>query len=169
MSELTFTWGHVNINVSNLDRSVAFYEKLGFVPYLPGIPYLGLEEGAPQRPIPPDAAKALGFSKGASGRACILQLGEDGGFPKIDLTELGDAGGGSPPLANADRGLVRLCLLSRDVGEAYERLSADGVEFLSPPQAGEGGMATLATCKDPDGTLIELLEIHRDKWRARSR
>ena len=25
-----FTWGHVNINVSNLERSIEFYETLGF-------------------------------------------------------------------------------------------------------------------------------------------
>ncbi len=28
-------------------------------------------------------------------------------------------------------------------------------------------MVTIATCKDPDGTLIELLEIHPAKWPAR--
>ena len=37
-----FGWGHINVNVSNLERSIAFYEKLGFQQFIPAIPYLGL-------------------------------------------------------------------------------------------------------------------------------
>ncbi|NNL85870.1 MAG: VOC family protein, partial [Myxococcales bacterium] len=55
-------------------------------------------------------------------------------------------------------------LLTRELDAVYERLRADGVEFPRPPQAGKDGMANLAICKDPDGTLIELLEIHPDRW-----
>lgn len=87
----------------------------------------------------------------------------DRGFPKIDLTEL-PALEQKSPLENADLGLVRFCLLSRNLADAYQRLKSEGVEFLSPPKPGQAGMVTLATCVDPDGTLIELLEIHPDKW-----
>ena len=41
-----FTWGHININVSNLERSIEFYEKLGFEVFMPEIPYLGLNREA---------------------------------------------------------------------------------------------------------------------------
>lgn len=34
-------WGHINVNVSNLERSIAFYELLGFELYREGISYLG--------------------------------------------------------------------------------------------------------------------------------
>lgn len=170
MDTPAFRWGHVNINVADLERSIEFYRKLGFVEFLPGIPYLALEREG-QGVLPEGARTALGLAPGARGRACILQLGEDGGFPKIDLTELdpGPAEGGAPasraqPLDNGDLGLVRLCLLSRDLESAYDTLRERGVEFLSPPQSGEGGMVTVAICRDPDGTLIELLEIHRDRW-----
>ncbi|MFT4721801.1 MAG: hypothetical protein ACI9SB_002980, partial [Candidatus Azotimanducaceae bacterium] len=44
------------------------------------------------------------------------------------------------------------------------RLTALGVAFLSPPQPCEDGLADLATCVDPDGTLIELLQVYLDKW-----
>ena len=33
-----FSWGHININVQNLDQSIAFYRKLGFEVFIPGVP-----------------------------------------------------------------------------------------------------------------------------------
>jgi predicted lactoylglutathione lyase len=47
-----FTWGHININVSNLERSIEFYEKLGFEVFIPSIPYLGLKSEAVTQVIP---------------------------------------------------------------------------------------------------------------------
>jgi len=35
-------WGHININVTNLEDSINFYRKLGFESFIPAIPYLGL-------------------------------------------------------------------------------------------------------------------------------
>lgn len=37
-------WGHINVNVSNLNASIEFYEKLGFEAFIPAIPYLGLRK-----------------------------------------------------------------------------------------------------------------------------
>lgn len=163
---LGFRWGHVNINVTDLERSIAFYEKLGFELYLPDIPYLGLSRDSGPRALTVTSAIALGLERGASGRGCIMQL-TGGGYPKIDLIELEfhtDADRRSAPLNNADLGLVRLCLIAPDVAMACAALTAQGVEFLSTPQHGQNEMVTMATCKDPDGTLIELLEIHRERW-----
>jgi len=156
-----FGWGHVNINVRDLDRSVAFYKRLGFESFLPGIPYLDLDNDAASRPLPDDAARALGVRPGSRGRACIMQL--DGGFPKLDLTEL-DTEQPGPPLKNSDLGLVRICLVSRDLEGDVARLREQGVEFVSEPGRGHAGMADIAVCVDPDGTLIELLQVHLDRW-----
>ena len=46
----------------------------------------------------------------------------------------------------------------------YERLVEGNVAFISPPQTTRDGMAEVATCIDPDGTLIELIQVHLDKW-----
>ncbi len=156
-----FVWGHININVRRLERSIEFYEQLGFEIFIPGIPYLGLTSDADAAAIPADGALALGLPPEARGRACIMQLGS--GFPKIDLTELA-VSGQKRPLANGDLGLVRLCLASRDLESDYERLRDLGVEFLSAPQRAKDGLADIVTCVDPDGTLIELLQIHLEKW-----
>ena len=154
-------WGHININVTNLERSIAFYDKLGFEVFIPGIPYLSLRADAPATVEPEGTALALGLPAGSLGRACIMQLGD--GFPKIDLTELANKSQ-AKPLTNADLGLVRLCLVSRNLVEDYARLREQGVEFLSAPQAGKDGLADVAVCVDPDGTLIELLQVYLDKW-----
>ena len=79
-----FGWGHINVNVRDLDVSVDFYRKLGFEVFIPGIPYLGLSAEQPLEVVA-DAAEALGIPPGTAGRACIMQL--DNGFPKLDLTE----------------------------------------------------------------------------------
>ena len=155
-------WGHINLNVDDLERSIEFYQWLGFDVFIPGIPYLGLERDSAAE-LDEASANALGVKAGVTGRACIMQL--DDGFPKLDLTELT---GTTPrePLTTNDRGLVRLCLASADLQADHARLSALGVEFLSPPRACRDGLADIAVCADPDGTLIELIQIYPEKWAA---
>ncbi|MEP6390901.1 MAG: VOC family protein [Halioglobus sp.] len=154
------SWGHININVSDLDTSIAFYEKLGFTLLIPGIPYLGIEKDA-NLEIPAQQAAALDIATGTSARACIMQL--DDGFPKIDLTEFSK---GAPQGAgvNDDLGIVRFCLATQNLVEDHASLTEAGVEFLSEPTKGVGGLADVAICRDPDGTLIELVEVHLEKW-----
>ncbi|NKB60539.1 MAG: VOC family protein [Alphaproteobacteria bacterium] len=158
---IQFAWGHININVSNLERSIAFYEKLGFEVYRHGIPYLDLTRDADTTAVPDTSARALGLPAETQGRACIMQLGR--GYPKLDLTEFENR---TPktPLSNGDLGIVRLCLVSQNLEEDYVQLRAEGVTFLSAPQPCKGDMADIAICRDPDGTLIELIQAHRDKW-----
>ncbi len=163
------SWGHININVSNLDQSIDFYRKLGFEVFLPSIPYLGLTMASGVDALGEGERRALALPKGTTGRACIMQL--DDGFPKLDLTELTELAELSgepprPPLANRDLGLVRLCLASADLQRDYAALVARGVEFLAPPESCNDGLADVAVCRDPDGTLIELIQVHLQKWSA---
>jgi len=155
------SWGHINLNVRDLEASVAFYEGLGFEILVPSIPYMGiLREGEP-RPVPAEGMRALKLPDGISGRGCILRLGS--GFPMLDITEWAGRAGRAP-LANEDRGLVRICLASQNLSEDYERLTARGVPFLSAPQVCQGGMAEIAICLDPDGSMIELIQVRIEKW-----
>jgi len=154
-------WGHININVTNLEDSINFYRKLGFESFIPAIPYLGLTAEPSSNTLDAGSSTALGLPNNSTGRACIMQL--DKGFPKIDLTELTGLSQ-AKPLANIDLGLVRICLVSADLARDYEQLTHQGIEFLSPPQTAKDGLAEIATCLDPDGTLIELLQVHLEKW-----
>ncbi len=158
-----FGWGHVNINVRDLDRSIEFYRKLGFEIFIPAIPYLALDNGSEAKPLPDDAATALGVAPGTRGRACIMQL--DDGFPKLDLTEFVDVEQ-AEPLRNSDVGVVRICLITENLRGDVARLEAEGVEFLSEPKEGHAELGDVAVCKDPDGTLIELLQVYLERWQA---
>ena len=159
---LKFAWGHININVSNLERSITFYQKLGFQLFIPAIPYLGLTVQTEPATLQQSSARALGVAKNTRGRACIMQL--DDGFPKLDLTEF-DAKQQQQPLTNTDLGLVRICLVSQNLKQDYDRLTALGVEFISSPVRDDGCLADVAVCRDPDGTLIELLQVYLENWK----
>ena len=45
-----------------------------------------------------------------------------------------------------------------NLDETYNRLVEAGVYFNSPPQLSPDGFAKVTFCKDPDGSLIELVE-----------
>ncbi len=153
-------WGHINVNVSDLDRSIAFYEKLGFSLLIPGVPYLGITKDASAE-MPAHLSEALALATGTTARACIMQLND--GFPKLDLTEYSKEAPQGPG-ANDDLGIVRICLATQNLADDHAALTQAGVEFLSGPTEGVGGLADIAICRDPDGTLIELIEIHLEKW-----
>ncbi|MFZ8957766.1 MAG: VOC family protein, partial [Pseudohongiellaceae bacterium] len=67
-------WGHININVSDLDASIKFYEKLGFGVYISSIPYIGLTAETKSNSIDEGSRTALGLPHETLGRACIMQL-----------------------------------------------------------------------------------------------
>ena len=157
-----FQWGHINVNVSDLERSIAFYELLGFKLFMPAIPYFGLERGE-ARSLEDGHADVLGVPRGTTGRACIVQL--DDGFPKLDLTAL-DCAAPAQPLGTQDLGVVRICLACADLAAEVARLEAAGVGFLTPSATGTAGLVEVALCRDPDGTLIELLQIYPQRWAA---
>ena len=157
-----FQWGHINVNVSDLERSIAFYELLGFKLFMPAIPYFGLERGE-ARSLEDAHADVLGVARGTTGRACIVQL--DDGFPKLDLTAL-DCAAPAQPLGTQDLGVVRICLACADLAAEVARLEAAGVGFLTPSATGTAGLVEVALCRDPDGTLIELLQIYPQRWAA---
>ncbi|MFT7601634.1 MAG: catechol 2,3-dioxygenase-like lactoylglutathione lyase family enzyme [Acidimicrobiales bacterium] len=139
---------HVNVNCSDLDVSKAFYESLGFQSVL-------------DLPTGGDANLAAGLDlPNCNGRATIMMLDpEQPRQTRLDLLEWVEPRDPQPPYEHLGRlGIARIALRSTDLTGDYERLSADGVEFLSPPTT--MGAHTLFVCmKDPDGSIIELIEF----------
>jgi glyoxylase I family protein len=59
-------------------------------------------------------------------------------------------------------GITHICFQVTDIMAEYARLKAAGVEFHCPPQRiNENIMATYA--RDPDGNVIELLEMFEER------
>ncbi len=152
---MTPAWGHLNVNVTNLERSIAFYGRLGFSMMLEGIPHLGLSlhhESA----LPDTLCEAYGLPGATRARGCILQLGD--GFPKLDLTEYSTTVD-SAPLGAGALGCERFCLAVEDLAAEIERLARSGVPVLTGATTGEQDLAQVAVCLDPDGTRIELIQL----------
>jgi len=58
-----------------------------------------------------------------------------------------------------DIGISHVALTVDDVNRLYENLNNSGVEFISSPRLSDDGGATVAFCRAPEGTFIELVEL----------
>jgi glyoxylase I family protein len=141
---------HVNVNCSDLERSLSFYrDRVGLVPQ------------SHTNPLPQQGA---GF--GLPGRVVwdAHLLHDDRSFASaaVDLLEWKTP----PPIGEPARqahqlGFGRLCLSHADLDALYAKLVAAGVTCRSEPVR----VPVLADqdvrffcCEDPDGTLVEFIE-----------
>lgn len=58
-----------------------------------------------------------------------------------------------------DIGISHIAFSVDDLEQEYNRLTAAGVTFSAPPQLSPDGYAKVTFCKDPDGNLLELVEV----------
>ena len=68
-----------------------------------------------------------------------------------------------PELPDMGRPITRIgcshfAMTVENLDETYTKVVDAGVEFNSPPQFSPDGFAKVTFCKDPDGSLIELVE-----------
>lgn len=144
---------HVNINCSDFDRSRKFYEMLGFRVVMPIEP-----RGTA------DVADAVGMDNYVV-RGALMQHRDRS---VIDLLEWQDPRDERPPYDRLNHlGIARVAFVTTDIDRDIERLTAEGVEFLSGGAAvvkGPGGRTTRFICfRDPDGTVLELVEMASGK------
>ena len=140
---------HVNINCSDFDRSLKFYELLGFQKVFDVPPKNSIEVaaavGMPPYPV-----------KGA-----LLLLNSETPF-MLDLLEWQEPSDNSPPYPHLYHlGLARIALRTDDLDSDVTFLKSQGVAFLSEPATVklDGRPETRFVCfKDPDGTILELVE-----------
>jgi glyoxylase I family protein len=139
---------HVNICVSNLERSIAFYEQLGFKV----VNDFTLEG--------PDVGKSMGLDA-SKFRVVFIRLGDDPNATVIDLLEFIDPPAQGQPYPTLNNiGLCRVAFKVDDVEVVYEKLKKMDVEFVAPIERmkGEGGNDIAFVCfKDPDGVFLEII------------
>jgi catechol 2,3-dioxygenase-like lactoylglutathione lyase family enzyme len=144
---------HVNIVVTDLERSVAFYtELLGF-------------EVVKRVHMEGDWIEAIVGLKGVL--ANVVYVRPPGGEPRLELVQY-HAPAGSEFADNAipnTTGLRHLAFNVDDMDAMYERLKADGVTFFGPPVivplsvvTHNSGHKKLCYFYDPDGVVLELSE-----------
>jgi len=141
---------HVNVNCSDFERSLAFYERLGFK-FAVEVPPTNTEEVAAAVGMPPYRV-----------RGALLVLETSRGPFMLDLLEWQQPSDSEPPYPHLYHvGIARIALATDDLDGDMARLKSEGVEFLSEPATVtlEGERATRFVCfKHPDGTILELVQ-----------
>ena len=137
---------HVAISTGDIERSLSFYrDLLGFEQ----ISRFGWEEGS-------EGADLITGLTNSSCSAAMLKL--NNAFVELFEFSTPSPGEGDPNRPVSDHGITHLCVAVSDIDAEYERLKAAGMRFHCPPQR-MGGSTRATYGRDPDGNVVELLEI----------
>lgn len=137
---------HVAISTGNLERLVGFYRDLfGFEVFR--------EAGWPAGSALADLITGL---KNSEAKNAHLQAGSI----SLEIFEFKSPKPKpmDPERPVCDHGFTHICFQVTDIEEEYERLKRGGMKFNCPPQNLGGAKATYG--RDPDGNVIELLEVN---------
>jgi len=143
---------HTVINVRDLDESVAFYRLLGW------------EVLNDRRDVEwPDFVATIFGMKRAKGRGVLMNLPADPNGPMLDLIHWVEPAAVFAAVPVADGAVPRiLAFRTKNVHAAYAALKAKGVRFtreMFGPHP-ELGIVGSCCCYDPNGNLIELIELN---------
>jgi catechol 2,3-dioxygenase-like lactoylglutathione lyase family enzyme len=138
---------HTGIVVSDMETSLPFYrDLLGLQPWWDQI-----EEGP--------FMEAVTAVSGA--RVHTVKLKSPDGV-SIELLQYLNTPKPVPHLTNSnDVGCNHVALQVSNLDELYEKAVAAGICFNTPPVLAGGGKAKVTYCRDPEGVLLELVEILR--------
>jgi catechol 2,3-dioxygenase-like lactoylglutathione lyase family enzyme len=142
---------HVNVNCTDLGRSLAFYSDV-----------IGLKPATRTTPEAPQPGAAFGLDDDVKWDAWILQ--GDAGYdsPVLDLLQWQlPPPIGVPPQHPTATGFIRLCFTTSDLEAMHERIVRSGGHCRTPPRAldlGSGTTVPMFICLDPDGVELEFIE-----------
>jgi glyoxylase I family protein len=136
---------HTSITSPNIERAIAFYVSLlGFKLRAQG----SWEQGN-------EALDSIVGLENSSARFVMLWAGNT----HLEIFQYTTPEGRprNPNRSPSDHGITHICLDVTDVDAEYERLSAAGMRFNTPPRTVFGVRTTYGA--DPDGNVIELQEV----------
>jgi len=122
------TWLHTCYRIGEIDRSVAFYNALGF-------------DEVGRMPIGDEAINVF------------MNIPGDGDMPRLELTY--NFGVDSYELGT---GYNHIAIAAGNLDETLARLAEQGIEPERPPYSIREGGSRLCFVRDPDGYRIELIE-----------
>lgn len=140
---------HTVVNATDLDRTVAFYEALGF------------QVLNDRRNITwPDYVADVFGLKRAQGRGVLMNLPSDPNGPMMDIIEWLEPKAKAIPADGVTVPRV-IAFRVKNVHRAAADLTARGIPIttLIEPQPKSLGIVGCVCARDPDGTLIELIEL----------
>jgi catechol 2,3-dioxygenase-like lactoylglutathione lyase family enzyme len=146
---------HVNVNCAHLEKSIAFYEALGF--HIRD----NMDTERARKAGGDTTGDGVGIPGEVESRARLMSLGDGAQGIFLDLIEWTSPkteGRAYEKLNHA--GIARIALKCEDVRAAYQELKAKGFTFLSEPREAHypKWYVVFVTCLDPDGTAVELVQ-----------
>lgn len=141
---------HVNINVCDIERSLSFYEAIGF---------RVMHEFGDRKTE--GSWTPMNF-RGRSCRGAVVTLGDHPrSTTKIELLEWTDPPTEPAPVrSETQAGVARVALRTKNLVAFTEKLRAAGIVFESAPiEIDVVGASRFVLFRDPDGTLLELIEF----------
>ena len=136
---------HTGIIVTKMERALEFYRGL-----------LGMEVVLDREQEGEFFGKLIALA-GVRMRVVMLQA-PDGN--KVELFEFYSHPKKAPEkVQTSDIGCSHIAVAINDLDAAYEKFSQKGIQFNCPPVVSPDGYAKVAYCHDPDGTIVELVQI----------
>jgi len=140
---------HTCYRITDIDRSVAFYEALGFSE-IGRIP-IQRDDTSAAGTARPDAEPA---AKRVEAINVFMGLPDDGPEPRLELTY--NVGQTEP--YEIGTGYGHIAITAADLDGALAALAEQGIEPERPPYTIRDGGSRLCFIRDPDGYRIELIE-----------
>ena len=141
---------HFTLSVSSIERSIEFYTTVGFK----------LLRDNSDRVWPDYVAPQFGLER-AQGRGALLGIGDGPLETRLDLIQWLEPLATFPDPARLATTAPRIIAIrTQNVRAAYEDLRRRGIPFVSPPRGPDPatGIEGVVCCRDPDHTLVELIE-----------
>ncbi len=136
---------HTGIVVSDMDRSLPFYRDL-----------LGMEIWADFKD---DSAYAQAVTDVPGANIWMVKLKAADGV-SIELLQYLSHPQQIPEESKAcDVGCNHVALQVVDIDALYDKLKSHGIRFHAPPTVSPDGGAKVTYCRDPEGVIIELVQI----------
>ena len=141
---------HTIINARDVDETIAFYELLGFE----------ILDDRRDTVWPDNQGAFFGLVPDIKGTAALMRLPADPDGPMLDIIEWQVPRQEFPP--NSPEVVPRvLAFRVTNVQQAFRDLKEKGVQFTkdAPNEMPEVGIVASAACEDPNGNLVELIEL----------
>ncbi len=149
-------FGPLNINVSDLERSQAWYQMMGH----------SIGETTFTSPTT-EVANALGFTQEVAYVSSAAVLPGDGSSLELVQWVKPTAAERAYPLPVNHLGIHRTAFATSDIEADVATLVAQGVELVSPITpccSGPDSSGRIIAFYDPDGTIVELVEQPAMNW-----
>lgn len=149
---------HINIHVSDMERSIEFYGRMGWKVMFD----LGRYEPSYMDPV---YVSPLNQHGGGTTKGVVLSLGDDPRCAtKIELMQYVDPKPTVRPFKpQSEVGVHRIAMRVKDIDGTVAQFRAAGIDIPEDPHAIEtmGGRQRFVLFPDPDENMLELIELSR--------